>query len=453
MSGHLRRLQNTDPLKLEELFNVDRDSPLYNEKERRSIFYAQSWALTHRILHAQPPLTKEFSSYLNRVSDGMAPLAAWQQIFGPANLDRELERYVRQQALPTVAYKFSEKLASFDAADTPLAIGDADAFLVEFLIQMRRYDEAATRLSTAKALEPDNARLKTVSALLDLARGEHKKANDELLAIGTPTDWLTAYSAATAIADIVAHRSEPPDSDQIETARRLFGIVRQQRGEMANAMARLATMEVKSAEGPTKDTRSAIERARLMATGREDYVLVHAQVLAGLSEFGSARTILGPLLAPAYPQEIRDNARSLMGYILRLESESQERTRKSEQGAAELPSPLAAEPTPAESAPSGGQSGFLYRALRIGEERLEGMLERIECAAKGSAIFHVRTGDGVTRVSGRMSEVEFITYRDDLSASIGCGPLKPPVAIYLTWRPDPAKSTEKIAVAIEFRPK
>jgi tetratricopeptide (TPR) repeat protein len=454
LSHHLRRIQNTSPLKMEELMAVDRNSPLYTEKDRRSMFYAQSWALVHRMLRGEPPRTKELASYLDLVSGGAAPLAAWQQIFGKIDVPRELDEYVRRQSLPTGVHTLSERAAKLDAPDTPLGAADGEAFLAEFLLHMGRYDEATTRLSEAFKLDPASARLKVLAALLDVARGEHKKANEQLLSIGAPADWLVAYSAATAIAEIVARRSEPPDADQMEKARGLFDVVRKQRGEMANSMVRMATLEVKSAEGPTKDTRSAIERARLMAPGREDYVFIHAQVLAGLAEFASARTILGPLMAPAYPQEVRENARSLMSYILGLESEHQARTRASEQ-AAEPPPPVAGvEPSPSDAAARpADQSGLLYRELRVGEQRLEGMLERIECAANGSAIFHIRTADGITKASGRMSEVDFISYRDDLSSSIGCGPLKSPAAIYLTYLSDITKSIDKVALAIEFRPK
>jgi len=451
LSHHLRRVQNTPPLKMEELMAVDRKSTLYNEKDRRSMFYAQSWALTHRMLRGEPPRTKELESYLDRVSSGVAALAAWQQIFGKIDVPRELDEYVRRQSLPTGVHTLSEKVAKLDAADTPLSAADGEAFLAEFLLHMGRYDEAATRLSEAFKLDPASPRLKVLAALLDVARGEHKKANDQLLTTGAPADWLVAYSAATAIAEIVARRSEPPDADQMEKARGLFEVVRKQRGEMANSMVRMATLEVKSAEGPSKDTRTAIERARLMATGREDYVFIHAQVLAGLEEFASARTILGPLMAPAYPQEVRDNAKNLMSYIMGLESEHQARTRAAEQAAEPPTAPADTEPMPSE-APA-NVSGILYRELRTGEQRLEGMLERIECGANRSAIFHIRMADGITKASGRMSEVDFISYRDDLSSSIGCGPLKSPAAIYLTYRADATKSTNKIAVAIEFRPK
>ena len=454
LSHHLRRIQNTPPLKMEELMAVDRNSPLYTEKDRRSMFYAQSWALVHRMLRGEPPRTKELASYLDRVSGGAAPLAAWQQIFGKIDVPRELDEYVRRQSLPTGVHTLSEKAAKLDAPDTLLSAADGEAFLAEFLLHMGRYDEATTRLSEAFKLDPASTRLKVLAALLDVARGEHKKANEQLLAIGAPADWLVAYSAATAIAEIVARRSEPPDADQMEKARGLFDVVRKQRGEMANSMVRMATLEVKSAEGPTKDTRTAIERARLMATGREDYVFIHAQVLAGLAEFASARTILGPLMAPAYPQEVRENAKSLMSYILKLESENQARSRASELAAAEPgTAPAGTEPTPSEPTAPANVSGILYRELRVGEQRLEGTLERIECGAKGSAIFHIRMADGITKASGRMSEVDFISYRDDLSSSIGCGSLKSPAAIYLTYRADATKSIDKVAVAIEFRPK
>jgi hypothetical protein len=39
---HLQRLQETRLLKLDELLSVDRQFPLYNEKDRRSVFYALS---------------------------------------------------------------------------------------------------------------------------------------------------------------------------------------------------------------------------------------------------------------------------------------------------------------------------------------------------------------------------------------------------------------------------
>jgi hypothetical protein len=444
---HLQHLNENPLLKLDDLLKVDRKSPLYNERERRSVFYAQSWALTHRILMGEPKRTAQLMSYLQRSAEGVPAAQAWQQAFGAANMERELQEYVRRQAFQATKYTFPEKLAKFDAPVTPLPPADAEAILAHLLLQQGRYDEAAARLTTAAKLDPENARAGTVTALLELARAEHASASKRLLAAGNPSDWLIAYFTAVGIADLVEYRREPASAEDVRAARRLFEIVREQRGDLANALARQAKLELRSATGPTKDTRAAIEKARLMATGREDYAFIHAQIAARLGDFAAARNIAGPLLRNDNIPEVREAARSLMGYIGQLETAAQEESAAAEaQKKAESPVDDAPQP-PAEARP-------LFRDLRPGEERIEGLLERIECSAKGSAVFHVQTADGPAQTAAtRMADVEFITYRDDLTGKIGCGPMKPPMSVYLTWRADSAKPAIKLVVAVEFLPK
>jgi hypothetical protein len=67
---HLDLLREARLLSLDELLNVDSRSSLYNEGNRRSIFYAQSWALTHLILLGQPTRTKALLAYLTSVAEG-----------------------------------------------------------------------------------------------------------------------------------------------------------------------------------------------------------------------------------------------------------------------------------------------------------------------------------------------------------------------------------------------
>ena len=102
-----------------------------------------------------------------------------------------------------VQYKFPEKRTQFDTAATPLAAADAEAFLAEFLVQQRRYDEAAARLLSAAKLDPDNVRLNLVSALLDVARADYDSPGKRLLALGDPADWLIATPPRWGIARMV----------------------------------------------------------------------------------------------------------------------------------------------------------------------------------------------------------------------------------------------------------
>lgn len=446
LAHHLHQLNDTGLLKLDDLLKVDHQSPLYNERDRRSVFYAQSWALTHRILMGDPKRTAELFAYLQHVGEGAPPVQAWQQAFGAANMERELQDYVRRRAFQAIQYQFPDKLAKFDAPVTLLPAADAEAFLAEFLLRQDRRDEAAARLAAAAKFEPENMRVKTATALLDVARGDHDSGGKRLLAIGDPTDWLIAYSAAVGIAELVEERRETPSPEQVQTARRLFGVVRQHRAEVPNALARLAMLELRSAAGPSKETRVAIERARLMASGREDYAFVHAQVLARLGDFTAARSAAGPLLRTDNAPGIRESARSLMAYIAQLESAARPQSPDSNTTAPPAVDPSTAPSPPASISP-------VFRDLKAGEQRIEGLLARIECS-RGAAVFHVRTAEGPARASAaRMTDVDFITYRDDLSGSVGCGPMKPPMAVYLTWRTDSGKPDTKLAIAIEFLPK
>jgi hypothetical protein len=316
---HLDLLREARLLSLDELLNVDSRSSLYNEGNRRSIFYAQSWALTHLILLGQPTRTKALLAYLTSVAEGTPPMEAWKTSFG-LNMEQELRNYVRRDVFRALQYTFPDKLAKFDAPATLLSPADAHAFLADFLLKQRRYDEVAERLAQGSKLDPANARIAVTRALLDIEREEYASAEKQLLGVPELADWLTAYFAGTGITELVENRREAAGPHHVQAARQLFGRVKTERGELPNALARLAALEVRAKEVPALETRTAIERARALAPGRYDYVFVHAQVLARQSEFAAARQLLGPLMTNAYPQNIRDAARSLMQHIVGLES-------------------------------------------------------------------------------------------------------------------------------------
>ncbi|PYQ88320.1 MAG: hypothetical protein DMG03_04295, partial [Acidobacteria bacterium] len=57
-------------LPVAQLLAVDQTSALYNEGERRSIFYAESWALTHYLLMERPNGASIVNRYLTAVAAG-----------------------------------------------------------------------------------------------------------------------------------------------------------------------------------------------------------------------------------------------------------------------------------------------------------------------------------------------------------------------------------------------
>ena len=442
IAPHLNVLNSTTLLPLDQLLKVSHDSPLYNEGDRRSVFYAQSWALTHMLLLGEPQRAPQLAQYLVKLGEGVPAGDAWQQIFGADQIQKDLHRYIRQPTFRAYRYKFPEKLVSVEAAAVPLTPVDADAFLADFLIQQDRPSEAAERLAkTAAAVSPWQT---TVAALLDMSKKEYAGAEKRLLSVVAAGDWLTAYRAGAALAQLVEERGDPPTNGQLTFARRLFDEARGSGREIPNAAGRLAHLELATAEAPAAATRSALERARLVAPGRPDYVFLHARILARLSEFAAARNVLAPLMSPAYPPEVRDPAWTLMGYLVDAE-------RASAAGSAAPNTASAPSAADNDSTLAAGNIRPLFRKQEAGEQRLEGVLERIECK-NTSAVFHVRSVEGLALVTaGRMLDVDFITYRDDLKGAIACGALKEAMRVYVTWRPGTDTAT-KVAVAIEFLP-
>ena len=66
----------------------------------------------------------------------------------------------------------------------------------------------------------------------------------------------------------------------------------------------------------------------------------------------------------------------------------------------------------------------------------EGPLERIDCASNGAVTLVLRTDGELKRfTAAAFSDIEFISYRNELTGSINCGDRKPADSVYVTWVP------------------
>jgi hypothetical protein len=446
IDAHLERLNDTVLIPIADLLKIDHTSPLYNEGSRRSVLYAQSWALTHYIVLGEPSRVPQLNAYLQSVWSGVDTGEAWRQAFGAWNMDRELDQYIRRQTFRAVRYTFGDALSRFDAPAAPLAAADVQALLAELLIRLDDHDAAADRLALSVKQDATSARARVGAVRLALDRSPTNPGAPELHDLATPTDWFLAYLAGVTAAEIAERRNGGPNADDIATVRRLLDAGRMAGEDFPNAVARLADLELRTEAGPSAGTVTALERARQRAPGRHEYALLLAQILSRQSEYAKARDLLAPFFHSHHPAHVRNAARSLMGYIVELEASRRP-------GGAPAGTPAG---TPPGAGPPGSSSGASemrprYRQLQAGEQRLEGTLERIECVAGKGVTFHVKTADTtVTATTPQFNDVAFITYRKDLTGSIQCGPVTPGTPVYLTWRP--GAEGAKIPVALEFLP-
>jgi Tfp pilus assembly protein PilF len=439
--SHLQLLNERRLLTISELLAVDSSSLAYNEGKRQSLFYAQSWALVHMLVSGTTNGSSLLSQYARRASEGMPSLEAWQETFKDQNLTRQLESYVRQDAMNAVIYRFGQRIPQVKSYSSAVSEGDAEAVLGDLLRRVAPPAETAARFEKALALQPRSARARALYALLLLDGNENARARPLLLeAAGDTADWLVQYHVATGLTRI-ATTGDEHDPLATATARAALERVLSARPDLANAHALGARLDAEEDEDVPRSL-EAIRRARKVSPGRADFILLEAFILMRRGEYIGARQLLTPLTAPRYSQQVRDNASAVMDQVARLEREAIAYQAALE-GQRETPEPAASQ----------GRQVPLYRRVEPGEHRVQGLLERIECTDTGIAL-QVNVEGAIERFAApAMNGVTFISHREDLRGGVECAPRTPPDRVYVTWREDDRPGATRRVVAVEFLPK
>ena len=128
-----------------------------------------------------------------------------------------------------------------------------------------------------------------------------------------------------------------------------------------------------------------------------------------LGEYIAARQLLSPLTASTQTAGIRASAEEILEQIAVLERQADDFVARLEGQKLETARPG----RPRREAP-------VYRPLQPGESRVEGLLERINCAAKEIVIEVNVAGTTERFVAESLNSLAFISHRDDLRSMIAC---------------------------------
>jgi tetratricopeptide (TPR) repeat protein len=154
---------------LATLLAVDHSSPYYHEENKGSIFYAESWALTHYLeqkdYHGK---TQHLTEYARLLAQNVDPITAATRAFGDLKqLQATLEAYVRQASF--TYFKLTEATAVDDAAfqSQILAAPQADAVRADFLTYNQRTADARALLDRILQEDPNNVLAHETMGLLE----------------------------------------------------------------------------------------------------------------------------------------------------------------------------------------------------------------------------------------------------------------------------------------------
>jgi hypothetical protein len=118
IASHVLLLRKKKILPLRILFQVDQKSPYYNESDKQSIFYAESWALMHYLIHDKDgQRLAQTRKFLELLSTSVAMEQAFQQAFAMSfeNMEKELSAYIQRDRYPITTESLKSKVA-YDTA-------------------------------------------------------------------------------------------------------------------------------------------------------------------------------------------------------------------------------------------------------------------------------------------------------------------------------------------------
>jgi len=454
IDGHLDLLSH-GRMPVAELFAVTRDSTTYNEGNRRSLFYAQSWLLAHYAFGQRGDRWRQLVAFETLVENGAASESAFQQAFGvaPTVLDGELSQYAMRSLMTFYAVQLDQRVATRVQSD-PVRISEAEAQarLGDLLMHAGRTEEATTLLEASLKASPDLplAHAALGGLLLRQKQSDQAMAHLERAAAAHAADEFVQFYYGAALMERATLRPGDPDVDKAIAA--LEQAV-QLRPGFADAE-RLLGYGYLVAGQPAK-ARDALRRALQQEPGDQNVTLMLAEAILQLGQFADARTLLGPLVGRATDTRIKERARELLARSAGLEQQQQLRA----EVAAERPAPPASTTPPEQTAPPPAARGQTFqpalRKVNAGETRTYGLFTEIECT-RGQIVLHVRAlGQALLLRAERFDAIDFVSYRSSTPGTISCGP-QPANAVYVTWRADEGAlasgTSQGIVVAVELLP-
>jgi tetratricopeptide (TPR) repeat protein len=463
---HVFLLRQSKMLPLQTLFEVDQRSPHYNETNKQSIFYAQSWALMHYLIIGKAGRIEQLGKFIELV-DSKVPLErAFQEAFGMTfdAMEKDLRNYVRQDRYNIVKGHFARKLeldTTFEVAT--LSEAEAQAYLGDLLLHSYRKD-AYTYLEKALKLDPDLAMAHASLGMAYFREGKAKEARASLerAVSANSQNYLAHYYYAVTLSSSgpdekpTNYGYSPEVAAKIRQHLQKSIALRPDFPESYNLMAFVSLVTGKDIDEAIASLKGVLSSS----PGRHNLTFRLGQLYLQKGDYKTARELLEQLIKSNVEEQVRKQSQTLLTQLNAIEAHrAKYDATKQSQGPVDTSSLTEAvdvEPqTTKEAPPPTDPSQYLREALRspaTGETQLQGTLVKIECEAKG-IVFVVKTASGLLRLrTARFEDIELTTYDPTVQGEITCGERKNVVVVCYVPNTDKRVKADGILKSIEFVP-
>jgi tetratricopeptide (TPR) repeat protein len=472
IGNHVYLLRQTKMLPLRTLFQVDQHSPYYNEREKQSVFYAESWALMHYlILGNDGKRVVPMGKFLELLSANVPMEKAFQQAFETSfeNMEKELRSYISHDRYPILKGHFENKLGADTAMQAaPITEAETQAYLGDLLLHSHR-TESEVYLQKALALDPSLAMANASMGMLQVRQGKTDEARKSLerAVAANSQNYLTHYYYAFALSregsnDMNMVTSFVPEN--VSKIREELKKAIELRPDYPESYSLLAFVNLVTGT-QLDETVELLKRALTTSPGRNDLVFMLAQIYLHKEDYKTTRQLLERLSANNNDPQLRQRAQALLGQLATIEEQETKLRAFNEEQTKDPRNRIRPDSLVGGGPPGGSEhiekidpSSYLRESLRqpaAGETQAQGTLVRIDCDAK-AITFLVKIGDRLLKLkTDSFEHVDLTSFTQDAGNEISCGPRKPENPVVVCYLPstDTHAKIDGIVKSIEFVPK
>jgi len=382
-NSHLYILGQNKLLPIEVLLKVEHSSPHYNEENRASVFYAESWALVHYLMldpeARQRQLLKNFIAAWDKSGN---QIEAAQQAFGDLKKFGDLiQGYSRQTMFHAALYKNGQQAADKTYSVRNLPPGEVLALRGDCAAHRNRLDQAQPLIEQALQLEPNSAISHEAMGYYLYRKEDQKGADGEMkkaMDLGATTFAASYYHGMLLL------RGGLGAPEVLQEAAKSFEKATQINPQFAPAFEGLAQAYSLAPETQKQAVNAGIQAMKLDPTTHV-YAINLIHLLVNDNRDGDARKLAQNLLEKTKVPEEAETARELLAQISEHERWVAERKRESEEAAANK-----ARSSVVMSAPSTTQNVVASSTARPVDMATlmaaEGVVRRVDCSHKPAIV-------------------------------------------------------------------
>ncbi len=467
IASHVYLLREKKMLPLRTLFQVDHKSPYYNERDKQSVFYAESWALVHYLILGNNGQGVTLIDKFVRLMDANVPMEqAFQQAFEMSfeAMEKELRDYIRRDRYPIVSGHFSSKL-NFDTEmqAAPITEAEAQAYLGDLLLHSNRA-ESESYLQKALTLDPN---LPMAHASLGMLRVREGKLNEarrslERAVAANSQNYLTHYYYAFALSREGMSEARVVSGytpEALAQIRDELGKAIKLRPDFPESYSLLAFVNLVS-DSQIDESIAMLKRVLTTSPGRSDLQFMLAQLYMRIDDNKAARQLLERLSQIKSDAQTSERAQQLLAAMKSREEQMAQFEKENQAALNRGEAPLllrrgAGTQTQVEEFDSSAELLHVLRKPGADETRIQGTLLRLECDAKG-IVFVIQTAGGLLRLkTPNFEQISIMTFNSEVKGEITCGLRKGENVVVVCYVPnkDARAKTDGLLRSVEFVPK